>query len=51
MVAAINGDVWAGFSNDMELAPNGLHVEAGELVTTGPAAHDPPSASGPTAGR
>lgn len=38
VVAAINGDVWAGFSNDMEHAPNGLHVEAGELVTTGPAA-------------
>ncbi len=38
VVAAINGDVWAGFSNDMEQAPNGLHVEAGELVTTGPGA-------------
>ncbi len=38
VVAAINGDVWAGFSNDMEHAPNGLHVEAGELVTVGPAA-------------
>lgn len=38
VVAAINGDVWAGFSNDAEHAPNGLHVEAGELVTTGPAA-------------
>jgi hypothetical protein len=37
-VAAINGDVWAGFSNEAEHAPNGLHVEAGELVTTGPAA-------------
>jgi hypothetical protein len=37
VVAAINGDVWAGFSNDMAHAPNGLHVEAGELVTTGPA--------------
>jgi len=33
VIAAINGDVWAGFSNDMEDAPNGLHVEAGELVT------------------
>jgi hypothetical protein len=38
VVAAINGDVWAGFSNEAEHAPNGLHVEAGELVTTGPAA-------------
>jgi hypothetical protein len=37
VVAAINGDVWAGFSNDMEHAPNGLHVEAFELVTAGPA--------------
>ncbi|MBF8290053.1 MAG: Metallophosphoesterase, partial [Chloroflexi bacterium] len=33
VVAAINGDVWAGSSNFMEQAPNGLHVEAGELVT------------------
>jgi len=38
VVAAINGDVWAGFSNEAEHAPNGLHIEAGELVTTGPAA-------------
>ena len=38
VVAAINGDVWAGFSNDVEAAPNGLHVEAGELVTAGTAA-------------
>jgi len=34
VVAAINGDVWAGTSNFMEQAPNGLHVESGELVTT-----------------
>lgn len=33
VVAAINGDVWAGTANFMEQAPNGLHVEAGELVT------------------
>lgn len=33
VVAAINGDVWAGYSNDMAHAPNGLYVEAGELVT------------------
>jgi len=37
VIAAINGDVWAGFSNDMEDAPNGLYVEAGELVTAGTA--------------
>jgi hypothetical protein len=37
VIAAVNGDVWAGFSNDAEAAPNGLHVEAGELVTVGPA--------------
>jgi hypothetical protein len=37
VIAAINGDVWAGFSNDMESAPNGIHVEAGELVTAGTA--------------
>ena len=36
VVAAINGDVWGGFTNDMSLAPNGLHVEGGELVTTAP---------------
>ncbi len=38
VVAAINGDVWAGFSNDARHAPSGLHVEAGALVTVGPAA-------------
>ncbi|MGZ8437005.1 MAG: phosphodiester glycosidase family protein [Candidatus Limnocylindrales bacterium] len=37
VIAAINGDVWAGFSNDAESAPNGLDVEAGELVTSGTA--------------
>ena len=37
VIAAINGDVWAGFSNDLEDAPNGLYVEAGELVTAGTA--------------
>jgi hypothetical protein len=37
VIAAINGDVWAGFSNDMEAAPNGLYVENGELVTAGTA--------------
>lgn len=36
VVAAINGDVWAGTSNFMEQAPNGLYVEAGELVTVAP---------------
>ena len=34
VVAAINGDVWAGYSNDMENAPNGVHIQDGELVTT-----------------
>ncbi len=34
VVAAINGDVWAGTANFMQQAPNGLHVESGELVTT-----------------
>ncbi len=37
VIAAINGDVWAGFSNDAESAPNGLDVEAGELITAGTA--------------
>jgi hypothetical protein len=37
VIAAINGDVWAGFSNDMEDAPNGLYVERGELITAGTA--------------
>ncbi len=37
VIAAINGDVWAGFSNDVESAPNGLDVEAGELITAGTA--------------
>jgi hypothetical protein len=35
VIAAINGDVWAGFSSDAESAPNGLDVEAGELVVAG----------------
>lgn len=38
VVAAINGDVWAGSSSYMEQAPNGLYVEAGELVTVAPGA-------------
>jgi acid phosphatase type 7 len=37
VIAAINGDVWAGYSSDAESAPNGLHVEAGELVVAGTA--------------
>jgi hypothetical protein len=37
VIAAINGDVWAGFSNEAESAPNGLDVEAGELITAGTA--------------
>jgi len=38
VVAAVNGDVWAGTSNLMENAPNGLHVENGELMSAGPTA-------------
>jgi hypothetical protein len=38
VVAAINGDVWAGTANFMEQAPSGLHVEAGELVSAARAA-------------
>jgi hypothetical protein len=38
VVAAVNGDVWAGTSNLMENAPNGLHVENGELMAAGPSA-------------
>lgn len=33
VVAAINGDVWSGYSNLMAHAPNGIHVEDGELMT------------------
>ncbi|HEY6057230.1 MAG TPA: phosphodiester glycosidase family protein [Candidatus Limnocylindrales bacterium] len=32
VVAAINGDVWAGTANDLERAPNGIHIEDGELM-------------------
>src|SRR3990172_2684545 len=46
VIAAINGDVWAGFSNDMEDAPNGLHVEAGELGTARTTGR-PPLGGGP----
>ena len=38
VVAAINGDTWIGFTNDMEDAPSGLHVESGELVVAGSSA-------------
>jgi hypothetical protein len=34
-VAAINGDSWAGFSSPTQFAPNGIHIQAGELVTAG----------------
>lgn len=33
VVAAINADVWGGYSSLLSHAPNGIHVEAGELVT------------------
>ena len=32
-VAAINGDVWSGFASPTQFAPNGVHIQAGELVT------------------
>jgi Phosphodiester glycosidase len=34
-VAAINGDTWAGYDSPTRYAPSGVHVQAGELVTTG----------------
>jgi len=34
-VAAINGDTWAGYDSPTRYAPNGVHVQAGELVTAG----------------
>ncbi|MCU0484262.1 MAG: phosphodiester glycosidase family protein, partial [Chloroflexi bacterium] len=35
VVAAINGDTWAGYDSATRYAPNGVHVQAGELVTAG----------------
>ena len=32
-VAAINGDVWDGYSSPTHYAPNGIDIHAGELVT------------------
>ena len=32
-VAAINGDVWGGYDSPTQFAPNGIHIQAGELVT------------------
>ena len=32
-VAAINGDVWGGYDSPTQYAPNGIHIQAGELVT------------------
>ena len=32
-VAAFNGDVWAGYDSPTQFAPNGIHIQAGELVT------------------
>ena len=34
-VAAINGDAWAGYDSPTQFAPNGIHIQAGELVTAG----------------
>lgn len=33
VVAAINGDVWGGYTNLMTNAPNGIDIEDGELMT------------------
>lgn len=33
VVAAINGDVWGGYSSSAAHAPNGLHVLDGEIIT------------------
>lgn len=33
VVAAINADVWSGSSSLVANAPNGIHIEGGELVT------------------
>ena len=35
VVAAVNGDAWAGYASPTQYAPNGVHVQAGELVTAG----------------
>jgi hypothetical protein len=35
VVAAINGDTWAGYDTATRYAPNGVHIQAGELVTAG----------------
>lgn len=35
VVAAINGDVWGGYSGGGWSAPNGVHVRAGELMIAG----------------
>ena len=37
-VAAINGDVWGGYDSPTQFAPNGVHIQAGELVTAARAA-------------
>jgi hypothetical protein len=33
VVAAINGDVWGGYASPTQFAPNGIDIQAGELVT------------------
>jgi hypothetical protein len=35
VVAAVNGDTWAGYASPTQFAPNGIHIRAGELVTAG----------------
>jgi len=34
-VAAVNADAWAGYASPTQYAPNGVHIQAGELVTAG----------------
>ncbi len=34
-VAALNADAWAGYDSPTQFAPNGIHIQAGELVSAG----------------
>ena len=42
-IAAINGDIWSGYTSETLHAPHGLHVQGGELVTAGPVAYPYPT--------
>jgi hypothetical protein len=35
VIAAINGDVWGGYTSASQDAPNGIHVHEGELMVAG----------------